>query len=130
LKKAMAKFFSFRWRGMLALGLQALLIVQLLAVPASGQPTGDWVEICTADGMVKKLVGGNDAPDEPTPAHHGHEGCDLCLPSHAAAPALTPGLAAYPADYRAFRPADSADDSILPIPTGPPIGARGPPALS
>ena len=127
----MSKIFPLPWRSLLALSLQTLLIVQLLAVPIPGKLHGDWVEICTSDGVIKQQVDSSGEPVDPAPSGHGHENCGLCLPVQAGLSGPLPRLISVsPASYRLFRPMITADAIPIQISIGPPIGARGPPLLS
>ena len=127
----MSNIFLLPWRSLLALSLQTLLIVQLLAVPIAGKQHGDWVEICTSDGVIKQQLDSAGEPVDPVPSGHGHENCTLCLPVHAGMSGPLPRLiSASPTSYSLFRPSVVADAIPILIPIGPPIGARGPPQLS
>jgi len=117
-------------RTLLALALPVALFAQLLAIPAPLQAkSAGWVDICTVEGMVKLPVGPNGEPVEQSPSH-GHEFCDLCLPAHVATAPEAPAVAAGRTRYEIAQLAFKTDAPARPIQTGPPIGARGPPARS
>ena len=118
-------------RSLLALALQAAVILQLLALPAAqAGAAGGWMEICTAEGMVKLPVGANGEPTDQAPANHGHDMCDLCLPATATAPAGEPVVVSRPTEYRAASIAFASEKGETPRSIGPPIGPLGPPNRS
>lgn len=113
-----------------ALALPLALVAQLVAIPAPSQAKAvAWMEICTVEGMVKRQIDRDGAPVEQAPAH-GHEHCDLCLPSHAAAAADAPTDQADRTLYAVARQILDTDAPVLPVQTGPPIGPRAPPTRS
>ncbi len=138
----MSMISSFRWRSLLALTLQAILVVQLLAgpvmgSPGAGSPHGDWMEICTADGLVKVQLdaNGDPAPDKQAPGgqapgSQAHDSCGLCLPAQAVAPPPPIDLVVHPTAYATVSLPPEIDAPIVRLNAGPPIGARGPPDAS
>lgn len=118
-------------RSLLALALQAAVVLQLLALPApQAGAAGGWMEICTAEGMVKLPVDANGEPVDQAPIGHGHDMCDLCLTATAAGPAGEPPAVSRPTEYRAAAIAFTSQKVETPRSTGPPIGPRGPPVNS
>jgi len=118
-------------RGLLAAMLLAVLAPAVSRVLARSRVAGDWVEICTLQGMqwVQLTAQGIPAEPEHSSAQHALDPCGHCtLTAERFAP-LLPSPPTVPAGDGAWAsPACLAAAS--PVLTAPSPGARGPPLLS
>jgi hypothetical protein len=118
-------------RGLLAAMLLAVLAPAVSRVLARSRVAGDWVEICTLQGMqwVQLTEQGIPAEPEHSSAQHALDPCGHCtLTAERFAP-LLPSPPTVPAGDGAWAsPAYLAAAS--PVLTAPSPGARGPPLLS
>lgn len=121
-----------RWltRGLLAAMLLAVLAPAVSRVLARSRVAGDWVEICTLQGMqwVQLTAQGIPAESDHSSEQHALDPCAHCtLTAERFAP-LLPSPPTVPAGDGAWAsPAYLAAAS--PVLTAPSPGARGPPLL-
>ena len=122
-----------RWltRGLLAAMLLAVLAPAVSRVLARSRVAGDWVEICTLQGMqwVQLTEQGIPAEPEHSSAQHALDPCGHCtLTAERFAPLLPSPTTVSAGDGTWVSPAYLADASHVLMAPSP--GARGPPLLS
>lgn len=119
-------------RGLLVAMLLAVLAPGISRARASARVAGDWVEVCTAEGMQWVQLGAQALPTEPDHAGDLRHALDLCGHCALAAERFAPLLRSLPAlSAEGGFWAPPAFLTITPsVLNAPSPGARGPPLLS
>ena len=115
-------------RGLLVAMLLALLAPTISRALASTRGAGDWVEVCSAQGMQWVQLAADGEPLAPTDPQHAFDHCGHCVLTAERFAPMLPSMPVLQADtgkwaapiYRAFTPFAR---------TAPSPGARGPPLL-
>lgn len=119
-------------RGLLVAMLLAVLAPGISRARASTRVVGDWVEVCTAEGMQWMQLGAQALATEPNHAgdlRHALDPCSHCALSAECFAPLLPSLPALPVGSDFWAP--PAYLTITPyVLDAPSPGARGPPLLS
>jgi hypothetical protein len=116
-------------RGLLVAMLLALLAPTISRALASTRGAGDWVEVCSAQGMQWVQLAADGEPLTPADPQHAFDHCGHCVLTAERFAPMLPSMPVLQADtgkwaapiYRAFKPFAR---------TAPSPGARGPPLLS